>query len=145
MKLKYLLAGLMLLAIPPILLLCAGVPLLFPNREGFPPWERFPDGKGITYVDKYTHDPGIDPLYLASFRYDDEASLDNFIQAFGLVSHQGDEDAATFATTIPDAVPWFPLSNVTARYVYRDKQVEYVANVWVDSTRNFGIIERAWW
>ncbi|MGB7324152.1 MAG: hypothetical protein WBD31_04730 [Rubripirellula sp.] len=145
MKLKYLLVGLLLLAIPPIFLLCAGAPLLFPNREGFPPWEKFPDGNGITYVDKYTHDPGIDPLYLASFRYDDDAALERFIQTFGLVPLQGEEDAATFTTTMPDPVPWFPLSNVTTQYVYPDKDVEYVANVWIDSTQNYGIIERTWW
>ncbi len=37
---------------------------------------------------------------------------------------------------MPDILPWFPLSNVTARYVYPDKEVEYVANVWIDSTQN---------
>ena len=58
-----------------------------------------------------------------------DAALEHFIQTFGLVPHHGDDDAATFRTTMPDAVPWFPLSNVTARYVYPDKDVEHVATI----------------
>lgn len=145
MKIRYILVGLLLLAIPPILLLYAGAPLLFPNREGFPPWEKFPDGNGITYVNKYSHDPGIDPLYLASFKYADDAALERFVKTFGLVAHPTDEHAPTFTTTMPDSVPWFPLSNVTKRYIYPGKDAEYVSNIWIDSSQNFGIIERTWW
>lgn len=124
---------------------CDGHPIFSPNREGFPPWEKYPDGKGVTYVNKYTHDPGIDPTYLASFRYDDAASLDRYVQAFGLVPLADGEDASTFTTTIPDEIPWFPLANVTERYVYPDKEAEYVANIWVESAKNVAIIERSWW
>lgn len=124
---------------------CGGQPLIAPSRVGFPPWEKLPDGNGITYVNKYTHDVGIDPLYLASFQYDDDAALERVIQTFGLVLLPDGEDATTFTTTMPDAVQWFPLTNVTERYVYPDDNVEYVANIWVDSTQKLAIIERTWW
>ena len=124
---------------------CSGHPLISPNREGFPPWEKMPDGNGITYVNKYTHDPGIDPLYLASFRYDDDAALERAVNTFGLVLLPDGEDAPTFTTTMPDALSWFPLTNVTGRYVHPDDDTDYVANLWVDSNQNLAVIECTWW
>ncbi|HUG67239.1 MAG TPA: hypothetical protein VMM76_05790 [Pirellulaceae bacterium] len=126
-------------------------PLLNPNREGFPPWEKLPDGHGITYIEMYTHDPGIDPLYLASFHYADDAALQLVVDTFGLAPLPDGTEVSTFTTTIPDPIDWFPLKNVTSIYVHPDSNSypggkrEYVANLWVDSSENIAIIERTWW
>ncbi|TWT78681.1 hypothetical protein CA13_00770 [Planctomycetes bacterium CA13] len=128
-----------------VLTACSGVPLISPNREGFPPWEKILDGNGITWINKYTHDPGIDPLYLGSFRYDDDDALQRVIDTFGLEPYSGDDEVPTFTGTVPDPVPWFPLQNVDSIYSYPDADVEYVANVWVDAEQNVAIIERTWW
>lgn len=124
---------------------CSGYPLISPNREGFAPWDKLPEGDGITYVNKYTHDPGIDPLYLALFRYADDAALQRAVQTFGLVPLANGEDSPTFTTTMPEMLSWFPLANVTERYVVPDDDVAYVANIWVDSMQNLAVIERTWW
>ncbi|WP_162273284.1 hypothetical protein, partial [Rubripirellula obstinata] len=126
-------------------------PLLNPNREGFAPWEKLPDGNGITWVNKYVHDPGIDPLYLASFRFDDETALQLVVKTFGLSPLPADTDVATFTETMPDSIDWFPLPNVSSTYVFADSNSyrggnrEYASNLWVDSTQNLAIIERTWW
>jgi hypothetical protein len=134
-------------------LTCTGCtfPLFNPNREGYAPWEKLPDGDGITWINKYSHDPGIDPLYLASFRYDDDAALQRVVDTFGLSPLPENTDVATFTSTLPEPIEWFPLPNVTATFVFGDSNSypggtrEYVSNLWVDSSQKIAIIERTWW
>lgn len=124
---------------------CGEIPLLSANREGFPPWEKLPEGNGLHYVGKFTEDSGIDPLYLAKFEYADEDVLATVVATFGLVPHDVGSEVETFTNTIRDPPPWFPLPNPTRIYVYPAGTQEYVATLWVDTERKEGILERAWW
>lgn len=128
-----------------MLLGCGDVPLISPNREGFPPWEAFPEGNGIQYVEKFTQDSGVDPLYLAKFCYDDEASLDRVIEAFSLVPHAGESEVLSFASEMPNSPDWFPLPNSNQIYVFPSDNSDYVANLWVDTETKSAVLERAWW
>ena len=126
---------------------CGKIPLISPNRKNFPPWEKLPEGNGIRYIDRFTRDSGIDPLYLAKMSYDDDAALQLVIETFGLVPRDETHGDLTFTTTLGDSKPpWFPLQGVTDVYVYpsRDGE-EYVSNLWVDSNNKVMILERTWW
>lgn len=102
-------------------------------------------GNGDSSLEKYTHDPGIDPLYLAMFEYDDETVLAKVVDTFGLVPHDGDSQLVTLTETIPDELTWFPLSHATEIYVFPAGEHEYTTTLWVDENRRVGIIERTWW
>ncbi|QDT03255.1 hypothetical protein K227x_16370 [Rubripirellula lacrimiformis] len=134
-----------------VLIACSGIPLLSPNREGMAPWDKLPDGNGIAWIHQYTHDPGIDPLYLACFQYENDAALQRVVDTFTLEPLPDETDVATFTDTMPDPIDWFPLDHVTATYVFGGSSAypggdrEYVANLWVDSTKHIAIIERTWW
>ena len=139
------------IAVLAILSVGCSFPLINPNREGFAPWEKLPDGNGITWINKYSHDPGIDPLYLASFRYDDDVALQLVIDTFGLSPRPENTEVATFTDTIPDSISWFPLTNVTSTFVFSGSSSypggtrEYVSNLWVDASQKVAIVERTWW
>lgn len=124
---------------------CGKIPLLSENREGFPPWEKLPEGNGIHYVEKFTRDPGTDPLYLAKMTYADDAALRTVIHTFELVPHEGPDRPSTFTTTLDPAPPWFPLKNVTDIYAFPSGTNEYVSNLWVDRQSKVIILERTWW
>jgi len=125
---------------------CGKVPLLSENRENFAPWEKLPEGNGITYLEKFTRDPGIDPIYLAKMRYADEAAMQRVISTFGLVACESPRDVASFAEALGKEKPrWFPLEGVTAIYVYPGDGREYVSNLWVDAKERVMILERSWW
>lgn len=128
-----------------LLIGCGDAPLISPNREGFAPWDKLPRGRGIHYVEKYTHDPGIDPLYLAQISYDDDDALATVIDTFDLVRKDEDSDIVSFANTMADAPRWFPLQNVTEIYSSPIGKHEQVTNLWVDAGRQTAIIERTWW
>jgi len=125
---------------------CGKVPLLSENRENFAPWEKLPEGNGITYVEKFTRDPGIDPIYLAKIRYADDAAMWRVITTFGLVACEDTREVSSFAESLGKDKPhWFPLEDVTAIYVYPDGDHEYVANLWVNAHEKLMVLERSWW
>ena len=125
---------------------CGGNPAQFGSRAGFPPWEKLPEGNGIHYLEKYTRDHLLDPLYLAKFSYDDEAALANVINTFQLVPHDGQAKVSTFTGTITPSLNWFPLPKVTEIYVYPENEDhEYVSTLWVDTKNQVAVIERTWW
>lgn len=124
---------------------CGKIPLLSENRKDFAPWEKLPEGKGIHYVEKFSHAPGTDPFYLAKMRYDDDAALQTVIATFGLVPHQGPDEPSTFTRLLSPAPPWFPLKNVTDVYIFPAGQHEFVSNLWLDKKAKTMILERTWW
>jgi hypothetical protein len=124
---------------------CEGMPLFNENRQNFPPWEKLPEGGGITYVEKFTHDPGLDPIYLALIKYEDDAALAKAIDTFGLIQHSTLDAPTTFAEVLDNKPSWFPLKKVTHLYVFPEGTHEYVANLWVNADEKTMIIERSWW
>lgn len=127
---------------------CGKIPLISPNRKDFPPWEKLPEGNGVTYLEKFTYDPGIDPVYLAKMRYDDHAALQLVIDTFGLVPRDDINEVSSFAEILGDEKPrWFPLDDVTDIYVYPsgEDEFEYVSNLWINATEKVMILERSWW
>jgi hypothetical protein len=125
---------------------CGKIPLISENRQNFPPWEKLPEGNGITYLEKFTFDPGTDPIYLAKMHYDDDASLQRVITTFGLVPRDNTNQVSSFAETLGEKKPrWFPLEGITHIYVFPAGDHEYVANLWVDAKHRIMILERSWW
>ena len=126
---------------------CGEIPGISENRKNFAPWEKLPEGNGITYVETFTQDPGIDRIYLAKMAFEDEAALQTVINTFGLVPHDNEDDVESFAGVFKDNQPeWFPLRDVTDVYVFPSQYgQEYVANLWVDANNKVMILERTWW
>ena len=113
------------------------------NRNNSPPWERLPAGDGIRYVEKLTHDPAVDPLYLAKMTYDDAAALQRVLDTFGLVPRGENDDNTTFTTMLDDSQPtWFPLTDVTDVYYYpANPEEDYLSNLWVNAEEKVMILE----
>jgi hypothetical protein len=124
---------------------CGRIPILSENRENFAPWEKLPDGNGIKYIEKFTRDPGVDPLYLAKISYDDQTALRLVVDTFDLVAGDKQNVISSFAESMREKPAWFPLEGVTAIYVYPKSDHEYVANLWVNTDAQIMILERAWW
>jgi hypothetical protein len=125
---------------------CGKTPLISENRKNFAPWDKLPDGDGITYLAKYEHDPGHDPIYLAKFRYADDIALQKVIDTFGLVSHGAGAPPDSFVTVLESPPAWYPLQKVTQVFVFPQISSEdYVANLWVNADERTAIIERSWW
>lgn len=127
---------------------CGKIPLISENRDGFPPWEKLPESNGIKYLNKFTHDPGTDPIYLARISYKDEAALQLVIDTFALVPVDDDGQVSSFAEVLAykgETPNWFPLDGVTETYVFPPGEQEYVSNLWVDSDEKVMILERSWW
>ena len=121
------------------------MPVFSENRKNFAPWEKLPEGNGITYLAKFKHDPGIDPIYLAKIKYQDEAALQKVIDTFGLVLHETGDPPSSFVDVLKDKPSWFPLQHVTKIYACPQSEHDYVANVWIDADERTLIIERSWW
>ena len=124
---------------------CGKLPLLSENRKNFPPWERLPDGGGITYLEKFTYDPGHDPIYLAKIEYQDSTDIQRFAKEFGLVPYTSLEQPHSFIGVLESPPIWFPLEKVTSHYFFPSEQEHYVANLWVNEVEKVMIIERSWW
>ncbi len=122
---------------------CGNLALTGPDRKNTAPWERLPEGNGICYVEKLTHDPAVDPLYLAKMTYDDVEALQLVLDTFGLVPRNEKDDESTFTTMLDDSQPtWFPLTEVTDIYVYPARHDEdYVSNLWVNADEKVMILE----
>ena len=50
-------------------------PLGTPDLTGFAPWERLPDGNGITYVHQFRTGHSMNPTFLALFEYSSDQAL----------------------------------------------------------------------
>ena len=111
------------------------------------PGRNCPPGMGSLTLEKFTRDPGIDPIYLAKMSYADDAVLDRVIDTFGLVPTDTEDCVSSFATELPDDIRpnWFVLDGYTDVYVFPSGEHEYVCNLWVNPATRLMIIERSWW
>jgi hypothetical protein len=125
---------------------CGTVPGISENRKNFAPWDKLPQGDGITYLAKYELDPGIDPIYLAKIQYSDDVALQKVLDTFGLVSHEASTPPDSFVSVLKNPPAWYPLQKVTQIFAYpQSSSVDYVANLWVNADEHTAILERSWW
>jgi hypothetical protein len=125
---------------------CERIPLISENRKDFAPWEKLPEGNGITYLQKFTRDPGTDPIYLAKMKYDDDVALQLVVKTFRLIPVDDKNGVSSFAECLGDEKPaWFPLDGVTDIYIYPSGTGEYVSSLWVNRNAHEMILERSWW
>ncbi|MGC4002685.1 MAG: hypothetical protein QM811_05925 [Pirellulales bacterium] len=107
-----------------------------------------PAGNGIVYLETFTDDPGMEPVYLAKIRYDDDAALRRVIDAYGVIPHSSLTPPNSFAGKRKPAPAWFPLANATKLYIFPEPDGsvdQYAANLWVNTNEQVIILERAWW
>jgi hypothetical protein len=125
---------------------CGPFPKIRENHKNLPPWEKLPAGNGITYLEKFTDDPGMEPHYLAKIKYDDVVALLRLITTFGLITHTSPEAPRSWAGKLAKGAPiWFPLDKVTKIFIFPDNPHQYVANLWVNEDEQVMILERSWW
>lgn len=129
-----------------LLIGCGRVPKISENHKGLPPWEKLPEGNGITYLEKFTHDPGMEPFYLAKMKYNDDADLQRVISTFSLEAHSSLEPPNSQVKSRTKALSWYPLRNVTRLYIYPNgNQDQYILNLWVNEDEHTMIVERSWY
>lgn len=117
-------------------------PLGNPDMTGFAPWERLPEGNGITYLETAKAGRGRIPTLIALFKYDSDDALQLAVSEFELeIDDSADKEVAVFKADDSK----FVLVAVATVYHYPTEKDGHACRMWVDSDRKQAIIERMWW
>ena len=121
-------------------------PLGTPDLTGFAPWERLPDGDGITYVHKFRTGHSMNPTFLAMFRYENAESLTDAVDVFQLVPLADGDKLDTWTANLKSKPDWFPIENASMVFEFpKHTKHGYMSNLWVDENKKLAVIERTWY
>ena len=132
----------------PTLTLCfflagCNTPLSPQDLAGLAPWERLPDGDGITYIAKARGGRQRIPTLAALVQYSDDHALRLIVNEFGLIAAKVENAQAVTLFEIDNEQ--IALSNVSERYEYPQLEDGYSCSLWVDTQNKRAIIQRMWW
>lgn len=125
---------------------CGPVPKIREHHAGLAPWESMPPRDGVSFLEKFTHDSGTEPVYAALIEYETEADLEAVVTHFHLTEPHAEFEPRTRLNMLDGVPSWALEPRFDTLFVYRDfGNISYELNLWVDPENRRAVCERAWW